>query len=296
MPLLTKIQLKDAEPGEFADAQPRTYQETLDLITHFPWSEQRDHIAISLTNPSITIEGAAGVYLKLATYYNDKFILYYLDKSNHLYTLPVSSLQDAYPVLQSFFDNTSFTPAGFKKNYTPFANNRAHFQTGLFTYTMQPVRALLSTEMLAAMFLFTPFFASVVLMFSPHRKPDSLVIISLITIIFTIPAGLIITQFINHIRRSRNKTLTISRSARLFSFGDISSPVTYDKQDIRDVLLYGSYKGSEKLKRTEIVFHDGTSINISGLIIEQPTLKLKFPHQDCQQISKGFPFIPPDPD
>ena len=76
MTLLTKTQLKDYEAGEFSDIKQRTYPETRDLIEQFPWTQQRDHISISLTNPSITIEGPSGDYLKLAPYFNGKFVLY----------------------------------------------------------------------------------------------------------------------------------------------------------------------------------------------------------------------------
>ena len=109
-----------------------------------------------------------------------------------------------------------------------------------------------------------------------------------------IPVTMLMAQFINHIRRSVNKVLTISRGQTLFSFGDAASPVTYDKKDISEIVLYGAYKGSEKLRRTEIVFNDGTSINISGMLIDQTMLKSKFPHNTCRRVSKSYPFMPAD--
>src|SRR6185503_13026075 len=135
LPLPTKTQLKDYEPGEFSERKQRTFPETRDLIEHFPWSGQRDHFAVGLTCPSITIEGSSGDYLKLALYYNDKFILYYLDTKNHLWTHPTLTIAEAYPIIQSFFDN-SFDLAIFRRQSTPFTNNRVHFETKDFHYTM----------------------------------------------------------------------------------------------------------------------------------------------------------------
>jgi hypothetical protein len=87
--------------------------------------------------------------------------------------------------------------------------------------------------------------------------------------------------------------LSISRGNPLFQFGPIGAPVTYDKRDIRDIVQYGSSRGFEGLKRTEIIFKDGASINISGMIADIGTMSLKFPGQNITRRATAFPFIPP---
>ena len=80
----TKIQFKNFEPGEFTSEKDRTADETIDLITSFPWKNERDHLVVSLTNPGITIEGTKNDFLKLSPYYNGKYVLHYLDAHHHV--------------------------------------------------------------------------------------------------------------------------------------------------------------------------------------------------------------------
>ena len=63
--LISKVQYKNFEAGEFVEVCERTFNETTELIEKFPWTDQRDKIVIDLTNPSITIEGKNNDFLKL---------------------------------------------------------------------------------------------------------------------------------------------------------------------------------------------------------------------------------------
>jgi len=290
LPLLTKTQLKDYEPGEFSDCKQRTFSETRDLIEHFPWTQQRDHIAISLTNPSITIEGLAGDYLKLAPYYNGKFVLYYLDGKNHLFTYSMPTLQEAYPIIQSFFDN-KLDIAGFKHQPTPFINNRHHFVAANFTYTMSSTSTLLSVCLLSLLWLAFPIIS--IFAFIAHPPSVPLTCFGVIGLIFASLALILIASSISHYRASKGKVLSISRGNPLFQFGSIGAPATYDKKDISDIIQYGASRGFEGLKRTEIIFKDGASINISGMIADIGTMSLKFPEQKITRKAMAFPFIPP---
>ena len=96
----------------------------------------------------------------------------------------------------------------------------------------------------------------------------------------------------HHYRASTGKLLSLSRGNPLFSFGPIDAPVTYDKKDILEVVIYGGYKGFDGLKRTEIVFKDGSAINISGMILPPYSMSLKFPQQNVSRKLRSFPFIP----
>ena len=66
--LVTKIQYNNFETGEFSEVRERTYEETVDLIEHFPWNKQREKLVIDLTNPSVTIEGGDNDFLKFAVF------------------------------------------------------------------------------------------------------------------------------------------------------------------------------------------------------------------------------------
>jgi hypothetical protein len=140
--LRTKIQYKDFEPGEFTSQKDRTAEETIDLITGFPWQEQRDHLVVSLTNPGITIEGTDNDYLKLALYYNGKFVLHYLDRQHHLYTRSLDRPEDSTPTIRSFFESQPFDPAGFRREPTPLQNNTAHFVTNDFHYAIDRAKVI----------------------------------------------------------------------------------------------------------------------------------------------------------
>jgi hypothetical protein len=86
MLLNTKIQHGNFEPGEFVDIKPRTYEETIACINNFPWESEREHLVVSLTNPSVTIEKPIDNFLKFALFYNGKFVLHYFNDQHELYT------------------------------------------------------------------------------------------------------------------------------------------------------------------------------------------------------------------
>jgi len=291
--LLTKTQLKDYEAGEFSDIKQRTYPETRDLIEQFPWTQQRDHISISLTNPSITIEGPSGDYLKLAPYFNGKFVLYYVDSKDHLYTHSMATIPEAYPIIQSFFDD-HLDLAAFKREPTPFMNNRAQFQTRVFNYTMNATPTILWVSLLSLIWLVFPIASGIgVLLFGPPASIAAILLFGTLILTMICVALVQLASTISHYRASKGMFLSISSGNPLFQFGPIDAPVIYDKKDIREVILYGSSRGLDGLKRTEIIFKDGTSINISGMIAQIGTMSLKFPGQKVTRKAKSFSFIPP---
>jgi hypothetical protein len=99
---------------------------------------------------------------------------------------------------------------------------------------------------------------------------------------------------INHYRASRHKVLSISRGNPVFYYGDINAPVAYDKKDIRQVVQYGgNTRSNDRLSRTEIIFKDGSSINISGLLLSSDKMITKFPHQQCTFKTFGLRYFIP---
>ncbi|MGI4022132.1 MAG: hypothetical protein ACRYFA_11545 [Janthinobacterium lividum] len=77
--LVSKLQYKTYETGEYSDEEARNLEETLILIQDFPWEEQRHLIDIKITGPSVTIQNDEGAYLKLGLFFNNKFCVYLFD-------------------------------------------------------------------------------------------------------------------------------------------------------------------------------------------------------------------------
>jgi len=281
---IVKLQNKDYETGEYISAIPRTAGETLQLITTYPWADQRDHLAIGLTNPSITIEGPDHDYLKLSPWYNGKFVLHYFDKDHHLYTHSLDQLADADPFILAFFSDTPFDVSSFKKEITWLQNNYVQFHTQGFHYTIRPIR-LVGTAFLALNLIFL---ASTFLILTHFTIWLFLPALAILLLLGTIGA-----LAFNHYRAAKNKVLILSRGKQEFSYGPPSAPVTFNKNDIQEIITYGRRsKGSYlPLTRVEIVFKDGRSIEISCLMIRQFDLIAKFPHCRTSEIGTTFPFI-----
>ena len=103
MLLTTKIQHRNLKPGEFVDIKPRTYEETIACINNFPWENEREHLIVSLTNLSVTIESPINNFLKLALFYNGKFVLHFFNDQHELYTKSFYQKQDAFPYIKNYF-------------------------------------------------------------------------------------------------------------------------------------------------------------------------------------------------
>lgn len=116
--------------------QERTYEETIRLIEEYLWNIQREKFIVDLTNPSVTIEGRNGDYLKLAEFYNQKYVLLYLDKGQRLFSLSFTGLQDGYAYIKCFFEQQLFDVTDFKKESTWWQNNLTHFVTQDFKYEL----------------------------------------------------------------------------------------------------------------------------------------------------------------
>lgn len=84
--LISKIQYQNFEAGEFVEIKERSYEETISIIEAFPWTEERNNLKVDLTNPSITIVNSYNEFLKIALYYNGKFVLHYYNNSEELFT------------------------------------------------------------------------------------------------------------------------------------------------------------------------------------------------------------------
>jgi hypothetical protein len=285
--LNTKIQYKNFEPGEFTSEKDRTADETLELITTFPWQDQRDHLVVSLTNPGITIEGDDNDYLKLTPYYNGKYVLHYFDAQHHLYTLALDRPEEAAPAIRTFFESQPFDPAsaGFRRETTLLQNNAVHFVTNDFHYTIES-GLLFKVGTSAVLFLL----AIVILAIGLLKQPALL----LMGVPFSLAMVTQLALFINHYKTAHGKLLIVSKGLDAFSYGPPDNPKTFYKHDIASIHTVGERQRDTKygpLSIVEINFMDGSRLRLSCLLIDQQNLLAKFPNCPKTAESKYFPFI-----
>jgi hypothetical protein len=287
--LITKVQYKNFEPGEFTDRRQRTYEETTALIEAFPWSQQRDHFTVSLTGPSVTIEGTDGDFLKLALYYNDKYILYYFDMNQRLYSHTYVHTADAYPLILAFFRQGA-APPDFKHQNTFLQHNISHFKDNDFSYAMRWVT--LAGVLGIVGFLLAGTSVLTMLPFLPRSSVSLpfLIMPLVLLILFIFQTALAV----NHYKAARGRVLVISRGRDEFSYGPTENPVPYNKKDIMEIITYGGRTkgGYPRLTRVEISFKDGRSINISCLIIPRDSLVEKLAGYPQREDYRLLPFIP----
>jgi hypothetical protein len=284
-----KLQYKDYEEGEYISVMPRTAEATVQLINSYPWDEQRDHLAIGLTNPSVTIEGIDNDYLKLSPWYNGKFVLHYFDRERHLYTRSFDHLSGALPIISAYFGNEAPDLSTFKKEITWLQNNTAHFRTVEFIYSMKITKFF----WLIALCLYL--LAICAMCTVPVMLNHALILLLLIPLALLILLGWIIALAVNHYRSASGKLLILSRGKQEFSYGSYDLPMVFNKKDIREIITYGRTQkgGYPNLTRVEICFVDGRSIDISCLLIPQPALVGKFPHIPQSIVPTTFCFITP---
>ncbi len=272
--LTSKIQYKYFEPGEFVEVQERTYEETIRLIEEYPWNIQREKFTGGLTNPSVTIEGRNGDYLKLAVFYNQKYVLFYLDNNQRIFSLSCKSIQEGYAYIKCFFEQPEFDVTGFKKESIWFEKKLKHFVTQDFRYelTNQSVKKYWLSQrgfniLVPALFLII--FAVVL-----HNA-----------IVFLWPGIILIWGTVMPLRLffiyygyTKDKILIMSKANDTFYFGLFEDMAKYDKKDILKCTIVktnGSksiYKGYAVVK---IEFKNGTLLSIPNLLIDHRALEDK---------------------
>jgi len=281
--LISKVQYKNFESGEFVDVQERTYEETIELIEKFPWGAQRDKITIQLTNPSITIEGENNDFLKLALFFNQKFVLYYFDESQNLYRKSFINLKDGYEYIRNFFIQPKFDISNFEKETTWFQNNLKHFVIQDFKYVLTS-KSIISFLMPIQAIIFYSF-----ILFLIMCVPDGL--ISFLVIVLSFVGGQSLFFFFNYYNYVKDKVLIISKGQDSFYFGGIDNPKKYDKKDILQYRIIGRKGRGEKwFTIIEIKFKNETVLKIPNLLINYTTLEQKlfeYPRIDVDE----FPFL-----
>jgi hypothetical protein len=277
-PLISKVQYKNFELGEFVDVRPRTCEETIELIERFPWNEQRENIIIDLTNPSVTIEGKNNDFLKFALYYNQKFVLHYFDKSEVLYSKSFLTVTDAYDYIKNYFEQPVFDTTGFRKENTWMQHNAQHFVTQDFRYVVTPQSVkhyLWSTSGIN-------FILSVIMLgylgYKGFHPVNPMGLIILLLIVFFWGGGLNLILFSSYYGYVKDMLLIMSKCNDIFYFGYIGSPAKFNKKDILQYTVIKARSSKNPVGGfaiVEIEFKDGTLLTIPNLLIDHLALKKK---------------------
>lgn len=289
MLLNTKIQHRNFEPGEFVDTKFRSFEETIGCINNFPWENERDHIQISLTNPSVTIETNIDNYLKLALFYNGKFVLYFFNTEHELYTKSFYQKEDAFPYIKNLYESDVFDLRDFKKEPTWMQRNLIHFITQDFHYTITGRRIkeyLISTS--GINFGLT-IFLIILFVFNSGRYLEWLPTLGIFLFFsFFWGGGLNLLVFRNYYRFAKDKMLYLTKGDDIFYYGNKLNPTKYNKNDILLVTVYspGGYRNpltgfsliKIDLKNQEMVF-------IPNIFVSESALKDKL--YKCKQVQKG---------
>jgi hypothetical protein len=291
--LISKLQYKNYETGEFTAVSARTFEETIELIKIFPWSQQRENIIIDLTNPSITIEGKNKDYLKLALYFNQKYVLYYFNVKQQLFTKSFTNLQDGYKYINQFYKEEVFDTDDFKKEPTLLKKNSNHFITQDFKFKVTPSSArkyLLSTS--GINFLFS----LIVLAFIAIKGINQFnlfAILAILVAVFTIGGGIHLIFFFRYYKYVADKILILSKGNDEFFYGLINNPVKYNKNDILNystIRSRGSKNQFNGFAIVEILFKNGDAVKIPNLLLDYIHIERKLDKHLRVEINK-FPFL-----
>ena len=290
--LTSKIQYKNFETGEFVEEKKRSFEELIEIIEQFPWEKERDKIVIDLTNPSITIEGNKNDYLKLAVYFNRKFVLHYIDADEILYDKSFMDIRDSYKYLVKYFTGT-FDKSEFKKQNTWLKKNAQHFVSQDFHYTVTPAsirKYLWSTS--AMNFIFSAFI--ILLFIFKNELPLNYIALNFIFLFMLfMGGGLNLILFFNYYAYCKDKILIMSKGNDQFYYGYKNYPVTYHKKDILQFTTIKSRNHRSPIADFAIIkieFKDGAVIKIPNLLVNDFSLEHKL--FQYRKIEKGrFPFI-----
>jgi hypothetical protein len=291
--LTSKIQYKNFEIGEFVEEKKRSFEESIELIERFPWEEERGKIVINLTNPSITFEGRNNDYLKLALFYNGKFVLHYFDQKQTLFTKSFFGIKDSYKYIKAFFELPIFGYSEFRKENTIFQSNLKHFVSQNFCYEVTPKvikRYLFSTSSIN--FGLGIFFI-LLFTFKSNFHINPIGIFFALLLIMILGGGVNLILFFNYYSYANDKVLIMSKGNNIFYFGVKDNPVKYDKTEIIRFVTSQVRNNKSPVSGFAVVtleLKNGTDIQIPNILVDDLALANKL-YFIPNVIKNRFPLI-----
>jgi hypothetical protein len=288
--LISKVQYKRSERGEFHEIAERDLNDTISLIRNYPWDTERSLASIELTCPSVTLEHPIGTYLKLGPYFSGKFSLYYLNTDSRVYLKTVTTLEEASAYIKTFFEQGKLQ--GFEK-YSFTMRAASHFRTNSFEYTV-------NTKAIINFLMFPIYMAPIIFLLVWIKKlerPENFR--SLDPAVFTVSFLLLFTGplfylFFNYLSADKDAYLQISRGHDEFAFGSADNKALFNKQDIAEINGYGIRYSRSPWREAEvfiITFKGGDQIQFTSLLISGNMLRRKLPNHEVKDNKKFFPTI-----
>jgi len=289
MQLLSKIQYKRDEKGEFHEIAVRNYDDTIALVLNYPWNTERGLASIELTCPSVTIEHPVGTYLKIGPYFSGKYSVYYME-SNQVYLKIADTLDDACFWLKEYFEGDGRLTGFDKYGFT--INALSHFRTYAFKYTVNAMAIL-------KIFWFQLLMVSLVFMICLRtliNRPENfdMIVVAVIIIILLPIAGPTVYLFYNYLKLDKRHYLELSRGHDDFRFGTLDDTKIYRKQDIAVIERHKTDDGRRPWSECEvfiIIFKNGDKIKFTSLLILGHRLHYKFPKNQITLVERFFPTI-----
>jgi hypothetical protein len=289
-PLISKVQYKRSEKGEFHNVAERNLDDTISLILNYPWDTERSLASIELTCPSITIEHPIGTYLKVGPYFSGKFSLYYLSTNNKVYLKIANTIEDACVLIKTYFEQEGKLSGLEKYGFT--INPLAHFRTNPFEYTVNVKAKIIFFKFPIIIELFILLMCWLRYLERPeHFNSMGVVFIMLFFLILWSP---LIYFFFNYLSADKNHYIQISRGHNEFVYGTVNDKKLYDKQDIAEINVYGVRNTRSLWSECEvfnIAFKNGEQIRFTSLLITSSKLSQKFPDHKIVYNHKSFPKV-----
>lgn len=286
--LISKVQYKRSEKGEFHDIVARNLDDCISLILNYPWETERSLASIELTCPSVTIEHPIGSYLKIGPYFSGKFSLYYLSNNKKVYLKIVNTIEDACVLLKTYFEQEGKLE-GFDK-YSFTINPLAHFRTNPFEYTVNLKAKLI-------FFRFSITIGSLILFmcwlkYLEHSERFNSNFAVWMMFFFLLISSPLIYFFFNYFSFDKNHFIQISTGHDEFVFGTIDDKKVYNKEDVAEINVYGVRNTKSLWSECEvfnIVFKNGDQLQFTSLLMSSNKLTQKFPDHKIVYNHKAFP-------
>lgn len=290
MELISKVQYKTCEKGEFHQIAQRSYEQTRALLYNFPWDDERHLTSVELTCPSVSVEHPDGTYLKVGPYFSGKFVLYYLNPRKTVCFKAVNTLDEAEDAIEQFFKQygvlTDYAKYGF------VINPSAHFITNTFEYTVnrQATKTFFRGPVFTALICLIMW---VGMFFGPNGGWNLGFPIAMVLILFLM-FGPLIYLYLSYRWSDEDQYLQISKGCDQFSFGPLEKPMVYNKDDVDRIIVFGNRNQRnpwESAKVFQIIFKNGEQIQFTSLLISASTLRMKFEAHSFEEVNKFFPAL-----
>ncbi|MES2454202.1 MAG: hypothetical protein V4594_01620 [Bacteroidota bacterium] len=290
MQLISKVQYKRSEKGEFHEIASRNLEETVALIKNYPWNTERSLASIELTCPSVTIEYPNGTYLKAGPYFSGKFSLYYLAYNKKVYLKTVETIEEVCQWVSRYFEQKG--QLDFSEKYGFTFSPEIHFRTNPFEYTVNVNNIAKYYRFLFFMMCVIPVMC--LLKFADHPEGFSFQTPVILMGFFLFLFSPLIYLYFNYLSADKDKYLQLSRGHDDFTFGTYEEKIKYSKQDIIRIEAYGMHNSRSLWRESEvfvITLHNGEQLKFSSLLIPGYTFRSKFPDHRVTEHRAYFPTL-----